>query len=117
MAAEPALPQVREQLLEALRLTASAERQLAYQRAVPIAQVPAEVLYLWPEWIADDPGALAALRPAERAAVTTFHAEWRAVWEQPESYVGRHAEDVLGTTGWTRLMAAAAAALAAFEAR
>ena len=103
-------------MLEALRLTASADAQLAYQREVPIAQVPAEVLYCWPEGLVDEATALAGFRPDERTALAAFDAEWRTVWDRHELYMGRHAEDVLGTPEWTRLMAAAATALAVLDA-
>lgn len=105
---------LRARVIDALTLTGSADAQRAYQRDVPIAQVPAEVLLQWPDWLVEDADRLAAFSADERRAILVFHTVWEAVSDRPDSYSGRYADEVLGTPDWERLVAAAATALTAF---
>jgi hypothetical protein len=41
----------RNRIIEYLELAASAEKQLAYERAVPIAWVPVELIEMWSDQV------------------------------------------------------------------
>ena len=74
-AAEPYEAHYRDNVLEILRLLASPEAQLDYQRRVPIAHVSAELFCQWADdtFSADDSRLQALFSPPEWAALLAFN--------------------------------------------
>ena len=105
---------VRRHIVELVQLLASSEQQLAYQRDVPIANVPAELVCMWfddlyhPQWDLF----VEAFSETERNRLATFHRFYDARVEQlPNSLEEMHqsvvwrdvmseAKQVLNDLGW-----------------
>ncbi|MBX7131932.1 MAG: hypothetical protein K1X67_04550 [Fimbriimonadaceae bacterium] len=110
---------VRNGLICYFEIVSSYEEQRAYERNVPIANVPAEVICMWEDsvdgdhldWFTEP-----AFSPSERAAIREFHAVWKGVIEDtPQSLLAL--SELIGTEPWERLRLAAEAALGVFNVR
>jgi hypothetical protein len=80
-AAEPYEAHFRDNVLGVLRLLASPEAQLDYQRRVPIAQVSAELFCQWADdtfW-PDDLRLQALFSPEEWFALLAFHSRFESI--------------------------------------
>lgn len=100
-------------------IVSSYEEQQAYERNVPIAHVPTEVICMWQDSVDGDhldwfkeP----AFSYAEQTAIREFHAVWKEVIEDtPQSLPAL--SELIGTEPWERLRIAAEAALGVFNVR
>lgn len=110
---------VRNGIICYLEIVSSYEEQQAYERNVPIADVPAEVICMWADSVdGDQLGWFTepAFSPSEQAAIREFHAVWKGVIEDtPQSLPAL--SELIGTEPWERLRIAAEAALAVFNVR
>lgn len=74
---------IRNRVIEYLELAASFEEQRRYERNVPIAHVPYEVINQWEDNFPQGPPAEFqrgdAFTPEEVRAITEFHQVWEAV--------------------------------------
>ena len=111
---------LRNRIIEHLELVASADLQLAYQQAAPIAQVSSELFNAWGDWVADEATIDEFKAPIfsldEQRAVRVFNAQVDAV-------ASRTAHDLpyitsfIDTPDWRELSTSASAALAVFMVR
>ncbi len=102
----------RHEVIETLEMLSSAEKQLEYQRTVPIAQVSAELFCLWDEafW-AEDASLRAAFDPMEWQALLRFD----SVFERVSRLLPHKLppiEEFINLPLWLRLSRAANRALA-----
>ena len=81
-AAEPYEAHYRDNVLGVLRLLASPEAQLDYQRRVPIAQVSAELFCQWADdtFSADDSRLQALFSPAEWTSLLAFNSRFESIF-------------------------------------
>jgi hypothetical protein len=75
------LLRVRNRMIEVLQLTSDFNAQTEYQRKVPVAQVPNEVINQWEDWYHHDPTILvdSVFTDEERRAVVEFDRVWNVV--------------------------------------
>lgn len=108
---------VRNGLIDYLELAASAEKQREYERRVPIAHAPNELINQWEDWVqADDLDWYAppVFSNEESEAIRRFHRVWEGVADQTPEPMPHSIELLIGSPAWHRLMDAAQAALAVF---
>jgi hypothetical protein len=111
---------VRNRIIEYLELASSFEAQLQYERDVPIAHIPYEVINQWEDWVHKDPREDRDLSDvydgAEVEAMCLFHAAWEAAASAvPNSYPPL--SEVQALTEWDRLRKAARSAVSVFMRR
>ena len=111
---------LRNRIIEHLELVTSAEEQLAYQNAAPIAHVADELFNAWGDWVADEDAirefSLPVISAEEQLAVREFN----QVLESVAARTARELPDItefIGTAPWQELSSAAARALAVFRVR
>src|SRR5262245_39760742 len=106
---------VRRHIIELVRLIASKEQQLAYERDVPIADVPSELVCMWVDdlYHPDSDLFFEAFNSRERDRLAKFHTFFDArVHQLPDSLpemqknpawieVMREAQRVLDDLDWT----------------
>ncbi len=111
---------VRNGIMDYLELAASIDEQRAYERRVPIAQVPNELINQWEDWVRYDDldwyGA-PVFSPDEAEAIRAFHGVWQAVADATPEPMPHTIDALIGTPIWNRLVTAAQSALAVFEMR
>lgn len=102
----------RRTMLDLLRLLADPEAQRAYERNVPIAQVPAELLCMWFDdlYHPDSSAFHEAFDPVERAALARFHAVFTEVADRMPERLERVAE-LHAWSEWSVVVRAAARVL------
>ena len=104
----------REQIVGLLRLLGNPEAQLAYERRVRIANVPAELFCMWfdDQYHPDTDVFRSSFLPRERLILAEFHQKFdsiaRALPGEFETVAALHAR-----SEWSRLMQAAADTLSA----
>lgn len=111
---------IRENMIDYFEVASSAEEQLHYQRTVPIAHVPAEMIEQWADSaFADDFDWYSSpvFSDTENAAIRRFQLAWEGVAADTPRPLPGTVEALLGTEPWGRLMAGARNALAVFEQR
>lgn len=107
---------IRDGIRDLVALLADAERQRVYERDVPIAHVPAELVCMWFDdlYHPDDPAFVRAFSTAELAALDEFNRIYRSVADEleplPPSVADLHAHPA-----WSRVSPAAAAALMSID--
>lgn len=111
---------IRNRIIEYLEIASSAEKQREYERRVPIAQVPNEMINMWADVV--DPGNLdwysePVFSDEENHAVRSFHDVWSDVADATPDPMPHTIEALLGTPTWNRLMVAASEALQVFAER
>ena len=111
---------VRNRVIEYLELAGSFEEQQEYERNVPIAHIPYEVIEQWRDSVRkdprEDPNPLDVYDEAEVEAMGQFHAAWEdAVSAVPNSYPSLSQVQMLPE--WARLRDAALSALSVFMKR
>jgi hypothetical protein len=82
------IPNRKPEIIEVLRLLASEERQLAYERDVPHVDITAELLCMWfdDQYHPDDAFFVSCFSAAELAALAEFHRSYSERHHQlPES--------------------------------
>jgi hypothetical protein len=110
---------IRNRIIEALELTASLEKQFVYERSVPIAQVPAEVICQWKDTFGCYGGAELNNLIYSKAEIEAADA-FQIVWDDVCSLLPHplpNLTTLTKDTDWLRLLAAARAALAVFMVR
>ncbi len=107
-------PAVRERIIEALQLAASAETQAAYAASVPIANVPAEVFCTWEDhYVPDSPWFELAFDADERAALAAYETTCSAIARRVPNHLDLAAFQA--SPAWRELSDAAVRALAALN--
>jgi hypothetical protein len=107
-------PPVRERIIEALELAASAEAQAAYSASVPIADVPAEVFCTWEDhYVPDSPWFERAFSADERVALAEYEATSSAMARRVPNHMDLAV--LQATPEWRELAHAAVRALAALN--
>lgn len=110
---------IRNRLMEYLETASSYDQQREYERNVPIAHVPHEMINQWEDLV--DGGRLdwfeePVFSPQEQEAIRTFHAVWDSVAKNtPKSLPSLSA--LIETEPWERLRQAAEMALGVFSVR
>lgn len=111
---------IRNRVIEYLELAASFEEQQRYERNVPIAYVPGEVINQWednfPRGLQRDLAQTDVFSPDEVAALREVEPTWVAACRaMPDDYPTLPAVQAL--PAWQALRGAASSALAVFERR
>jgi hypothetical protein len=111
---------VRNRIIEYLELASSFEQQQEYEREVPIAHIPYEVINQWEDWVHKDPREDRDLPDvydeAEIEAMRQFHTAWDdAASAVPNNYPPL--SEVQALPAWDRLRDAAGSALSVFMRR
>ena len=108
-------------MIEYLELAGSFQSQADYQRNVPIADVVAEVIVQWEDWVHGDPRLLdwqpGAYSAEEIRAVGRFHAVWDAVGTCMRKCDPMTIEQAQTQPAWDDLRRAAASALRVFKSK
>jgi hypothetical protein len=111
---------IRNEIIDYLQLAASAEAQRDYERRVPIAQVPAEMINMWEDSVHADRWDLYSppvYSEEESEAMRGFHQVWLGVADEIAHPTPHTIEALIGTPVWNRLMAAPFDAVAVFDRR
>lgn len=106
----------RMSILDLLRLLSDSDRQIAYERDVPIASVPAELFCMWfdDQYHPESDLFTAAFTPRERAILAAFHQRFEAASDcLPQNF--RSVADLHARAEWQSLMRAAGDALKQLE--
>lgn len=111
---------VRNGIISYLELASSPDAQREYERRVPIAQAPDELILMWEElglatdldWYCEPEFSL-----EEQAAIREFHQVWRAVAHETPDPMPYTIETLIGTPVWRRLVDGACKALRVFAKR
>jgi hypothetical protein len=111
---------LRNRIIEHLELVSSCSKQLAYQAAVPIAQVSGELFNGWGDWVADE-AAIAqfgppVFTPAEVSAIRQFNQQLETVAAATPDMLPP-IDQFVATPEWQALSNAAKQALLVFAAR
>lgn len=111
---------LRNRIIEHLELAASAEEQLNYQRAAPIAHVSNELLNTWGDWVKDESTIDQFTAPIftleEQQAVRDFNSTVDSVARQTAHSLP-YITNFIGTPAWQELSSSAASALSVFSIR
>ena len=110
---------IRNRIIEYLEMASSYEEQREYERNVPIAHVPSEIICQWEDWVRG--GRLDWFREpvfsaAEQTAIREFHLIWRSVADDTPKMLPP-LSDLIGTEPWERLRGGAELALKVFQPR
>ena len=111
---------VRNGIISYLELASSPDAQRAYERRVPVARVPDELILTWEDlglvtdsdWYGEPEFSF-----AEQAAIREFHQVWRAVSDEVRDPIPPTIEALIGTAVWQRLIDGARKALVVFAKR
>jgi hypothetical protein len=111
---------VRNRIIEYLEVASSFEAQQEYERDVPIAYIPYELINQWQDWVHQDPREDRDLSDVydgpEVEAMCQFHAAWEdAVSAVPNNYPPL--SELQALPAWDRLRDAAGSALSVFMRR
>jgi hypothetical protein len=109
---DPAPDVIRDGIRDLLALLADPERQRAYERKVPIAHVPAELVCMWFDdlYHPDDAAFVRAFSTPELAALEEFNWAYRSVADELEPLAASVGE-LHAHSAWGRVSPAASAAL------
>jgi hypothetical protein len=106
---------LRDKVRELLALLASEGEQLDYERQVPIADVPAELLCMWfDDTYHPGPGWHAEFTSGDMEALARFHTVYESLAERLPSTQGT-VRTWLADPSWRKIMNAAAVALGEIE--
>jgi len=111
---------IRNNIIAYLEVAASAQEQREYERSVPIAQVPNEMINQWEDSVQPDDFAWYSepvFTREENQAMQDFHAHWSAVADATPNPMPYSVELLIGTPIWDRFMGAASVALNVFMKR
>ena len=111
---------IRNQIIEYFELAASYDEQLAYEKNVPIAHVPYEVIDQWTDCV--PAGTLKAVKDPSVFSTSELHElhDFQLVWASTASAVPDDyplLRDVQALPAWDRLRQQAERALRVFEVR
>lgn len=111
---------IRNNIIAYLEVAASAQEQREYERNVPIAHVPNEMINQWEDSVQSDDFAWYSepvFTREENQALQNFHATWSAVADVTPNPMPHSVELLIGTPIWDRFMSAASVALRVFMKR
>ena len=111
---------IRNNIIAYLEIAASVDEQRSYERNVPIAQVPNEMINQWEDSVdSNDFGWYCppVFSAEENAAIRQFHEVWNQVADETPNLMPYTIEAAISTEPWSRLVNAAQLALAVFERR
>lgn len=111
---------IRNNIIDYLELASSPDEQRKYERRVPIAQVPSELLNQWEdcvpdadfEWYSEPEYSL-----EEQGAMKRFHQVWESVADDTPKIMPHTIDALIGTPVWQRLIDGAKDALRVFGKR
>jgi len=111
---------IRNNIIDYLEVASSAAEQRDYERRVPMAQVPNEMINWWEDcvpakdfdWYSEP-----EFSPEEQAAIKRFDAVWDSVAEDTPETMPSSIDALIGTAVWQRLIDGAAEALSVFRVR
>jgi hypothetical protein len=110
---------IRNRIIEYLEVASDFAAQLEYQKNVPIAHVPSEVICEWNDWV-NEQSQPTFTEPVftveERAAIDQFHTIWDKVADETPDPLPE-LEVLMKSEPWRRLRDAASRALQVFEQR
>jgi len=108
---------IRNNIIAYLEVAASAQEQQEYERNVPIAQVPNEMINQWQDSVDPDDFTWYSepvFTREENQAMRNFHATWSEVADATPNPMPYSVELLIGTPIWNRFMSAASIALDVF---
>jgi hypothetical protein len=111
---------IRNNIIDYLELASSPAEQREYERRVPIAHVPDEMIIGWEDCVPDQdfewysPPEFSA---DERGAIERFTQVWETVADETPDPMPSAIESLIGTPVWQRLMDGARDALSVFLVR
>jgi len=111
---------VRNRIIEYLEPASSLEAQQQYERDVPIAHVPYELINQWEDWVHKDPREDRDLSDVYDGAEVEAMCQFHAAWEDAASAVANNyppLSEAQALTEWDRLREAARSALSVFMRR
>jgi len=111
---------VRNNIMDYLELACSASAQRDYERRVPIAHVPNEMIAQWEDCVPDQDFEWYSepeFSADEQAAIERFTQVWESVADETPDPMPDTVESLFGTRVWQRLMDAARDALNVFLVR
>lgn len=110
---------VRNRVIEYLELASSFEEQEEYERNVPIAHIPYEVINQWEDWVFKDPREDTDLSDVYDKPEVEAMGHFHEAWEDAASAVPNYPplSEVQALPEWGRLRDVAASALSVFMRR
>lgn len=111
---------IRNRIIEYFELAASYDHQLAYEKSVPIAHVPHEVINQWEDWVPAGPMTAVKDPSVFSAAELQEMQGFQLVWESTAAAVDDNyppLSEVQALPAWDRLRQQAERALRVFEVR
>ena len=111
---------VRNNIIDYFEVASSAAEQREYERRVPIAQVPSEMINQWEDCVPNadfDWYSMPEYSLDEQNMLRQFHSVWNYVVENTPYEMPYTVEDLIGTPVWQRLIDAAGDALHVFGRR
>ena len=111
---------VRSNIMDYFELASSPEEQRDYERQVPSAQVPDEIINQWADCVGEadfDWYSVPEYSADEQAAMRRFHLIWNSVANDTPDVMPHTIDALIGLPVWQRLIDAAEEALRVFEKR
>jgi hypothetical protein len=111
---------IRNNIIDYLELASSPDEQREYERRVPIAQVPNEMINQWEDCVPDadfDWYCEPEYSLDEQDAIRRFHQIWSSVADETPDEMPPTIGALIGTPVWQRLTDGAGEALRVFRAR
>jgi hypothetical protein len=110
----------RNNIMDYLELASSPSEQREYERRVPIAHVPNEMINQWEDCVPDQDFewySQPEFSADEQAAIKRFTQVWESVADETPDPMPGSIESLIGTAVWERLIEAAKEALGVFLVR
>ena len=110
----------RNNIIDYLEMASSPDEQRQFERDVPIACVPNEMINLWEDSVTSTDlewYSVPVFSIEENAAIRAFHTVWKQVADETPNPMPRSIEALIGTGIWDRLATAAIDALSVFGVR
>jgi hypothetical protein len=111
---------IRNNIIDYLETASSPDAQRAYERRVPIAKIPDEMINQWEDCVPDadfDWYSEPEYSLEENFAIRQFHDIWNTVANDTPNVMPNSIDALIGTLVWQRLIDGAAKALRVFEKR
>lgn len=111
---------IRNNIIDYLELASSPDQQREFERRVPIAHIPNEMINLWEDHVPDadfDWYSEPEFSLAEQSAIERFHGIWNSVADETPDVMPDTIETLIGTPVWQRLIDGATDALRIFQKR
>jgi|tagenome__1003787_1003787.scaffolds.fasta_scaffold20832575_2 hypothetical protein len=111
---------IRNNIMDYLKLASSPSEQRDYERRVPIAHVPNEMMNQWEDCVPDQDFkwySQPEFSANEQAAIERFSQVWESVADETPDPMPDSIESLIGTAVWQRRVEAAKDALSIFLVR